>query len=115
MRSLVQRSGAGHVGLHYAVTDHEVSIILTTARGQQGYHSTIAREELGRLVLELRTALAKPEHTPLPAAQRLYAVLLGPVVADLDAVERSARAAGLKKSDVAASVRRVRAASRSRD
>jgi len=94
MRSLLQRAGPGHLGVHYIVTDRDVAVIVTTAQGQIGQSRAVPRDELNRQVAALRAALATPRANPLPAAQALYQTLLAPIASSLDQVEKEARAAG---------------------
>ena len=58
-------------------------MILTTADFQKGYEYPIKAEELNRKVLAFRDVLQNPKLDPLPLAQELYKILVGPVAKDL--------------------------------
>src|SRR4029450_13106587 len=62
-------------------------VILTTPDFQKGYEYPIKAADLNRKVLEFREVLQNPKYDPLPLAQELYKVLLGPVARDLKAAK----------------------------
>lgn len=75
--------GKGTVALYTLVGEDKYRVILTTADFQKGYEYPIKAAELNRKVLEFREALQNPKLDPLPLAQELYKILLGPVARDL--------------------------------
>ena len=77
--------GKGVVALYTLVGEDKYRIILTTADFQKGYEYPIKAADLNRKVLEFREALQNPKLDPLPLAQELYKILLGPVAKDLKA------------------------------
>lgn len=80
----LEELGPGTVLLNYVVGPENVSIILTTPRIQVGRLSKIAEEDLNHLVFEFRETLRSGRlQDPLPQAQELYRLLLGPVEEDL--------------------------------
>ncbi|MBL8204435.1 MAG: CHAT domain-containing protein [Blastocatellia bacterium] len=75
--------GKGVVALYTLVGEDKYRVILTTADFQKGYEYPIKAEELNRKVLAFRDVLQNPKLDPLPLAQELYKVLVGPVAKDL--------------------------------
>ena len=75
--------GPGIVALYTLVGEDKYRVILTTADFQKGYEYPIKAADLNRKVLEFRAALQNPKFDPLPLAQELYKILLGPVAKDL--------------------------------
>jgi len=75
--------GAGVVALYTLVGEDKYRVILTTADFQKGYEYPIKAADLNRKVLEFRAVLQDPKLDPLPSAQELYKILLGPVAKDL--------------------------------
>src|SRR6059058_1288304 len=76
--------GKGVVALYTLVGENKYRIILTTPDFQKGYDYSIKAADLNRKVLEFREVLQNPKYDPLPLAQELYRMLLGPVANDLD-------------------------------
>ncbi|MBC7932312.1 MAG: tetratricopeptide repeat protein [Rubrivivax sp.] len=76
--------GAGTVALYTLVTGDKYRLILTTPDFQKGYEHPIKAADLNRKVLEFRETLQSPKNDPLPLAQELYKILLGPVAGDLE-------------------------------
>jgi len=75
--------GKGTVALYTLVGEDKYRVILTTADFQKGYEYPIKAEELNRKVLAFRDVLQNPKLDPLPLAQELYKILVGPVAKDL--------------------------------
>jgi CHAT domain-containing protein/uncharacterized protein HemY len=75
--------GKGTVALYTLVGEDKYRVILTTADFQKGYEYPIKAADLNRKVLEFRDVLQNPKLDPLPLAQELYRILLGPVAKDL--------------------------------
>lgn len=75
--------GNGVVALYTLVGEDKYRVILTTADFQKGYEYPIKAADLNRKVLEFRAVLQNPRFDPLPLAQELYKILLGPVAKDL--------------------------------
>lgn len=80
--------GKGVVALYTLVGENKYRVILTTADFQRAYEYPIKAADLNRKILAFRTALQNPKLDPLPLAQELYRILVGPVARDL----RSAKA-----------------------
>ncbi len=79
--------GKGTVALYTLVGDDKYRVILTTPDFQKGYEYPIKSADLNRKVLEFRQALQSPKIDPLPLAQELYKILIGPVAKDLKAAK----------------------------
>ncbi len=79
--------GKGTVALYTLVGEDKYRVILTTPDFQKGYEYPIKAADLNRKVLEFRDALQNPKYDPLPLAQELYKILLGPVAKDLKAAK----------------------------
>ncbi len=75
--------GKGVVALYTLVGEEKYRVILTTADFQRGYEYPIKAEALNRKALAFREALQNPRLDPLPLAQELYKILVGPVAKDL--------------------------------
>ncbi|HZS47274.1 MAG TPA: tetratricopeptide repeat protein [Blastocatellia bacterium] len=75
--------GKGTVALYTLVGDDKYNVILTTPDFQKGYEYPIKGTDLNRKVLEFREVLQNPKLDPLPLAQELYKILVGPVAKDL--------------------------------
>lgn len=79
--------GKGAVALYTLVGADKYRVILTTSDFQKGYEYPIKAADLNRKVLEFREVLQNPKYDPLPLAQELYRILLGPVAKDLKAAK----------------------------
>ena len=75
--------GKGVVAIYTLVGQDKYRVILTTADFQKGYEYPIKGTDLNRKVLEFRDVLQNPKLDPLPLAQELYKILVGPVAKDL--------------------------------
>jgi CHAT domain-containing protein/tetratricopeptide (TPR) repeat protein len=75
--------GKGVVALYTLVGEDKYRVILTTADFQKGYEYPIKVADLNRKVLEFRELLQNPKYDPLPLAQELYKILVGPIAKDL--------------------------------
>ena len=82
-----QTPSPGAALLQYLLApDHtSIAIILTTSGLQRDYRIAFADGEINRLVYTLREALQNRSPGFLESAQRLYGILIAPVVADLQA------------------------------
>ncbi|MCP5267169.1 MAG: tetratricopeptide repeat protein [Burkholderiaceae bacterium] len=70
--------------LHTATLPEGVRLLLTTADGKlTAARSNIKRDELHRLVQQLRDSLRSPAQDPRPPAKRLFDVLIRPIVSTL--------------------------------
>lgn len=79
--------GKGTVALYTLVSEDKYRVILTTPDFQKGYEYPIKGSDLNRKVLEFRAVLQNPKYDPLPLAQELYKILVGPVAKDLKAAK----------------------------
>jgi len=86
LRRTLRELGRGTVLIHYLVTRDRLHAILTTPEIQLVRSTPIAREELYRRVEALRRRLSDPRlRDPRPEAAALFAVLIEPLRADLEA------------------------------
>jgi CHAT domain-containing protein len=69
----------------YFIEDDRVAILLTTPTAVVARESLIKRQDLVDQIRAYRKTLASPSQDPLPQAQALYRVLIGPIAADLHA------------------------------
>jgi CHAT domain-containing protein len=79
--------GKGVVALYTLVGEDKYRVILTTADFQKGYEYPIKSADLNRKVLEFREVLQNPKYDPLPLAQELYKILVGPLAKDLQSAK----------------------------
>ena len=89
---------AGTVGLYTFVGDEKYHVIVVTREVNVERHYDIKREELRDKVEQFREALRSPRANPVPLAQEMYKILLGPVEKDLMAAR--ARMVMLSLDDV---------------
>jgi len=75
--------GAGTVALYTLVGEEKYRVILMTSDVQKGFEYPIKAADLNRKVLAFREVLQNPKLDPLPQAQELYRILLGPLTKDL--------------------------------
>jgi CHAT domain-containing protein len=85
MARLVRRDAQGAVGLHYVVTEERLSIMVVTAEATFARTVPLKRAVLNQQIGALRAVLQDRNRDPRPAAQALYATLIGPIEADLRA------------------------------
>ena len=79
--------GKGTVALYTLVGEDKYRVILTTADVQKGFEYPIKEADLNRKVLAFREVLQNPKLDPLPLAQELYKILVGPVAKDLQSAK----------------------------
>jgi CHAT domain-containing protein len=75
--------GHGAVVAQYFIENDKVVILLTTPDAVVARESPIKRADLNALILGYRKTLSSPSQDPLPQAQALYKVLIGPIAGDL--------------------------------
>jgi len=75
--------GHGAVTLHYVMGETKLRMILTTPTIQIARESAISSKELNRKIQDFHALLSDPKRDPLPLAQELYKLLIGPIVEDL--------------------------------
>ena len=86
MQRLLAKAGdSTTVGLHYVLTDKQLSVIVSTSRASAGRRFAVDSAALNRQIAQLRQALQDPKLDPRPAAQALYDVLVKPLEPDLHA------------------------------
>src|SRR5208337_3550239 len=67
----------------YVVQDDKVQIIFTTPTVIVAREAAVNRQDLNAKVFAFREVLSDPKQDPLPQAQALYQLLLGPIAQDL--------------------------------
>jgi CHAT domain-containing protein len=82
-RHAIQDLGHSAVLAQYVVQDDKVQIILTTPTVIVAREAVISRQDLNAKVFAFREVLSTPKQNPLPQAQALYQLLLGPIAEDL--------------------------------
>jgi CHAT domain-containing protein len=75
--------GEGVVALYTLVGEDKYRIILITPDAQRAYEYPITGADLARKVAAFRQVLQDPHRDPVPLAQELYKIILGPVAKDL--------------------------------
>jgi len=75
--------GAGAVALYTVVGEEKYRVILVTPDVQKAYEYPIKAADLYRKVFAFREVLEGPKRDPLPLAQELYRILVGPLAKDL--------------------------------
>lgn len=80
----LQALGGKAVLLNYLVLPEHIHIILTTPHTQIARQVPIKQSELNLLVAGLRENLADRHADPLPLAQKLYQLLIRPVIQDIE-------------------------------
>ena len=75
--------GSGAVALYTLVGEEKYRVVLFTPDVQRHYEYPIKAADLSRKVAAFREVLQNPNVNPLPAAQELYKILVGPVAKDL--------------------------------
>jgi len=83
LQGTLRQLGGRAVTLHYLATDDKLRIILTTPDAQLVRDADISSADLNQKIHQFRTVLQNPQANPLPLAQELYDVVLGPAAGDL--------------------------------
>ena len=83
LQQALEELGHGAVVIHYLVMENKLHIILTTTEAQLSRGSKISSRELNHKIMDFRTTLQSPRQTPLPLAQELYQIIIGPIEQDL--------------------------------
>ena len=67
----------------YIVQEDKVQIIVTTPSVILSHEALISRKDLNAMIFAFREVLGNPKLDPLPQAQALYQLLIGPIADDL--------------------------------
>jgi CHAT domain-containing protein/uncharacterized protein HemY len=86
LQSDLRELGAGTVALFTVVGADKYRIILVTPDAQLAREYAITASELNQKILDFRNAVQDPDADPLPLAQELYKIIVGPVAEDLKQV-----------------------------
>jgi CHAT domain-containing protein len=84
MQSVLRQLGTGAVALYTLVGDDKYRVILVTSSVMQAREYPIHASDLRKKVLDFRQALDDPRSNPVPQAQELYRILVGPIADDLE-------------------------------
>jgi CHAT domain-containing protein/Tfp pilus assembly protein PilF len=76
--------GPGVVALYTVTSPEKYHVIVITADTQVAREYSINVADLNRKVQQFRTVLQNPKFDPLPLAQELYKILVGPIAKDLE-------------------------------
>ena len=79
----LKEMGHGAVLAQYFILDDKVQILLTTPNVEIARDAPIKRADLNEKILRYRQTLNDPGLDPIPQADALYRLLIGPIVADL--------------------------------
>ena len=83
VRQLTSESGPGVVALYTLVGDEKYRVLVVTPTVMVAREYPIKAEDLRKKVFEFRQSLVNPWSDPVPKAQELYRILVGPVAQDL--------------------------------
>ncbi len=83
MQQVVRALGAGTVALYTLVGEEKYRVIVVTPTVMVAREYPITAAELRKKVFEFRQALVNPKSDPVPHAQELYRILVGPVAQDI--------------------------------
>jgi CHAT domain-containing protein/tetratricopeptide (TPR) repeat protein len=84
MQRVVAKLGHGTVALYTLVGEEKYRVIVVTPNVMVAREYAIKADELRKKVAEFREALTDPKSNPVPKAQELYRILIGPVEKDLE-------------------------------
>jgi CHAT domain-containing protein/tetratricopeptide (TPR) repeat protein len=85
LSATLRELGPGTVVLYTVVSPDKYHVILFTSETQVAREYSIPAAELNRKVHQFRVVLRNPQYDPLPLAQELYKIIIGPVAKDLEA------------------------------
>jgi CHAT domain-containing protein/Tfp pilus assembly protein PilF len=83
MQRVLHQLGPGVVALYTLVSDERYSVIIVTPTVMVAREYPIKAEDLRKKVFQFRQALVDPKSDPIPMAQELYRILVGPAEQDL--------------------------------
>lgn len=84
MQHVLRQLGPGVVALYTLVGDDVYRVIVVTPTVMVARAYPIKAADLRKKVFEFRRSLTNPSSDPVPDAQELYRILVGPVAQDLD-------------------------------
>lgn len=79
----INQLGPGVVSLYTVSTQERFWVVLVTPYVRKAYNTKITEGEMNRKVRDFRDVVTNPKLDPIPLAQELYSIILGPVEADL--------------------------------
>jgi CHAT domain-containing protein/Tfp pilus assembly protein PilF len=87
LQKVVRQLGAGTVALYTLVGEEKFHVILVTPTVQLAREFPIKSADLNKKIAAFRDALLDPNSDPVPQAQELYKILVGPVAKDLEGAQ----------------------------
>ena len=87
LQKVVRQLSPGTVALYTLVGEEKFHIILVTPTVQLAREFPIKSAGLNKKIAAFRDALLDPTSDPVPQAQELYKILIGPVAKDLDGAQ----------------------------
>lgn len=84
MQDVLRHLDPGTVALYTLVGEDKYRVIVVTPTVMQAREYPIRAADLRKKVLAFRQALDQPQSDPIPLAQELYRILVGPVERDLE-------------------------------
>jgi CHAT domain-containing protein/Tfp pilus assembly protein PilF len=84
MQRVVRELGPGAVALYTFVGEEKYHVIVVTSTVTVARDYPVTAEELRKKVFEFRRVLMDPASDPLPKAQELYTILIGPIEKQLE-------------------------------
>jgi CHAT domain-containing protein/Tfp pilus assembly protein PilF len=84
MQRVVRELGPGTVALYTFVGEEKYHVIVVTSTVTVARDYPVTAEELRKKVFEFRRVLMDPASDPLPKAQELYTILIGPIEKQLE-------------------------------
>jgi len=87
LQGVVRQLGHGAVALYTLVGEEKYHVVLVTPTVQLAREYPITAAELDKKIAAFRDALLDPDSDPVPKAQELYKILIGPVAKDLDGAQ----------------------------
>ena len=87
LSATLRELGPRTVLLYTVVSPEKYHVILFTAETSVARDYSIPAADLNRKIHQFRVVLRNPSYDPLPLAQELYKIILGPVAKDLEAAK----------------------------
>lgn len=87
LSATLREIGPGAVVLYTILAPDKYHIILFTSETQVARSYPITADDLNRKIHQFRVALRNPKYDPLPLAQELHRIVVGPVAKDLEAAK----------------------------
>jgi CHAT domain-containing protein/Tfp pilus assembly protein PilF len=83
LMGVLRKLGSGAVALYTLVGEEKYQVIVITPHARTAREYPISRQQLNRKVAQFRQVLWDRTRDPVPLAQELYRILIGPIAQDL--------------------------------